>query len=261
MKKIKYCPKYSKKMNKNRYTISFLTLIMISVLSFRGPEKINIWVVGDSTAANKKAEVAPETGWAMVLPDFFNGGVKVHNHALNGRSSKSFMSEGSWKSVFDSLKKSDYVIIQFGHNDEKPDSVRHTEPFTTYKEILKLYIDEARSKGAIPIICSPIVRRHFDSSGKLKDTHGDYIKAAYEIANETSTVFIDMEAKTRKLVTESGQKKSKSLFLFCKPGEYINRPNGVQDSTHLNSYGAHQVAGLFIDGLKELKLPVVRFLK
>jgi lysophospholipase L1-like esterase len=248
-------------MGKKQFSLCIPALILVSILSFKGPEKVNIWIIGDSTAANKKAEVAPETGWGMVLQEFFNGGVKVHNHAVNGRSSKSFLSEGRWKSVCDSLQKSDYVIIQFGHNDEKPDSVRHTEPFTSYKKALKLYIDEARSKGAIPIICSPIVRRHFDSSGLLKNTHGDYIKAAHEIADETSTVFIDMEAKTRKLVTESGQEKSKSLFLFCKPGEYINRPNGVQDSTHLNSYGAHQVAGLFVDGVKELKLPLVSFLK
>jgi lysophospholipase L1-like esterase len=248
-------------MKKIQHTLLFLALIVILILSFKSPAKVNVWMIGDSTMANKKTEAAPETGWGMVLQEFFKDGVNVHNHAVNGRSSKSFLSEGKWKSVYDSLKKGDYVIIQFGHNDEKPDSVRHTEPFTTYKQILKLYIDEARSKEAIPIICSSIVRRHFDIAGNLKDTHGDYIKAAHEIAEETSTPFIDMEAKTRKLVAELGREKSKSLFLFCKPGEYVTRPNGVQDSTHLNSNGAHQVAGLFVDGVKELKLPLVSFLK
>jgi lysophospholipase L1-like esterase len=248
-------------MEKNRYTFPFLAFIMVLVLSFKGPEKVNIWMVGDSTMANKKPEVAPETGWGMVLQDFFTRKVKVHNHAENGRSSKSFISEGKWKSVFDSLQKNDYVIIQFGHNDEKPDSVRHTDPFTSYEKTLKIYIDETRSRGAIPIVCSPIVRRHFDSAGNLKDTHGDYINAAREIADKTSTLFIDMEAKTRKLITELGPEKSKLIFLFCKPGEYATRPNGVQDSTHLNNFGAHQVANLFIDGLKEIKIPVVSFLK
>ena len=248
-------------MGKNQRSFYFLALIVMSILSFKSTEKVNIWMIGDSTMANKKPEVAPETGWGMVLQDFFSKEVKVHNHAVNGRSSKSFMSEGLWKSVYDSLKKGDYVIIQFGHNDEKPDSVRHTDPFTTYKQIIKLYISEARSKGAFPIVCSPIVRRHFDAGGNLKDTHGDYIKAAHEIAGETNTPFIDMEAKTRKLVAELGPEKSKSLFLFCKPGEYMTRPKGVQDSTHLNNFGAHQVANLFVDGVKELKLPVISFLK
>lgn len=221
---------------------------------------MNIWMIGDSTMANKKSEVAPETGWGMVLQGFFNEEIKVHNHAVNGRSSKSFMSEGRWKSVYDSLKPGDYVIIQFGHNDEKTDSVRHTEPFTTYKQQMKTYIDQARSKEAIPVICSPIVRRHFDAAGNLIDTHGYYIKAAREIAAETNTPFVDMEAKTRKLVADLGPERSKSLYLFCKPGEFATRPDGVKDSTHLNNYGAHQVANLFVEGIKELQLPVALYL-
>jgi lysophospholipase L1-like esterase len=248
-------------MKKNQLILFLLTLIVILALSFKSPEKVNIWMIGDSTMANKKPESAPETGWGMVMQEFFNERVKVHNHAVNGRSSKSFLSEGRWKSVYDSLKKGDYVIIQFGHNDAKTDSLRHTEPFTTYKQIIRLYIDQARSKEAVPIVCSSIVRRHFDSTGNLIDTHGDYINAVREIAEETNTPFIDMEAKTRKLVSDLGREKSKSLFLFCKPGEYLNRQNGVQDSTHLNSYGAHQVAKLFVDGVKELKLALVSFLK
>jgi len=254
---------YNKSVNmgKLKYTFCFLVIILISVLSCKKAEEVNIWVIGDSTAANKKEEVAPETGWAMVLKEYFNENVKIHNHALNGRSSKSFLTEGRWKSVLDSLQKSDYVVIQFGHNDEKTDTARHTDAFTTYKTMLKLYIDESRSKGAIPLVCSSIVRRHFDSNGKLIDTHGDYILASREIASETNTLFIDMEAKTRKLVEGLGSEKSKSIFLFCSPGEYANRPNGVQDSTHLNITGAHEVADLFIDGLKELKLPVAASLK
>jgi lysophospholipase L1-like esterase len=248
-------------MNKIHPAFLLMALGLIIVLSFKGTEKMNVWMIGDSTMANKKPETAPETGWGMVLKEFFKDGVRIHNHAVNGRSSKSFLSEGKWKSVYDSLQKGDYVIIQFGHNDAKTDSVRHSEPFTSYKKILKLYIDQARSKEAIPVICSSIVRRHFDISGNLTNTHGDYIKAAQEIAVETGTPFIDMEAKTRKLVSDLGPEKSKSLFLFCKPGEYATRPNGVQDSTHLNSYGAHQVAHLFVDGVRELKLSLERFFK
>lgn len=248
-------------MKKNRYWIYFLALFIISIISCSSPEKVNIWIIGDSTAANKKPEAAPETGWGMVLQEFFNEGVIVHNHAVNGRSSKSFISEGRWKSVMDSLQKGDYVIIQFGHNDEKPDSARHTDPHSSYKELLKFYIEESRSKKAIPVICSSIVRRHFDYDGNLKNTHGDYIEAAREAADETDAYFIDMEAKTRKLVTDSGQEGSKSIFLFCNPGEYAGRPNGTQDSTHLSGYGARKVAGLFTDGVRELKLTLVSFLK
>ena len=248
-------------MKRHKQIPGFLVLIFISLLSCKNTEKMNIWMIGDSTMANKEADKAPETGWGMVLKEFFNDDVVVHNHAVNGRSSKSFLSEGRWKSVCDSLQKGDYVIIQFGHNDEKPDSARHTEPFTSYKQIVKRYIDETRSKEANPIVCSSIIRRHFDAAGNLKETHGDYIRAAREIADETNTPFIDMEYLTRELVSEMGPEKSKSLFLFSNPGEYTNRPRGIQDSTHLNLIGARKVANLFVDGVKELELPLMDFLK
>lgn len=242
-------------------TLLLIIFFGIPVLSFRAPEKINIWMIGDSTMANKSAGAAPETGWGTALMDFVTENATVQNHAVNGRSSKSFLGEGRWSAIYDKIKPGDFVIIQFGHNDQKPDTLRHTEPFTTYKQLLKKYIDETRAKGAQPIVCSSIVRRHFDSKGKLKDTHGNYIRAACEIARETKTPYVDLEAKTRKLVTKMGPEKSKSLFLFCNPGEYPNRPNGVQDSTHLNRTGAAEVARLFVKEVKRQKLQLGKYLK
>lgn len=237
-------------------------VLVIAVFSFKSSDKVvNIWMIGDSTMANKKPEAAPETGWGMVMHEFVKNGATVHNHALNGRSSKSFLDEGRWKEVYDSIQPGDFVIIQFGHNDEKPNPKLHTDPFTTYKELIKKYIDETRSKGATPIVCSSIVRRHFDGNGNLKETHGDYIKAAKEIAVETNTQFVDMEALTRKFVSKLGPENSKSVYLFCKPGEYPNRPNGVQDSTHLKYKGAQDIAKLFIKEAKKDKLSISRYFK
>ena len=248
-------------MKRNYLVIIALVIITLTIFSFKNSERRNIWMIGDSTMANKKAEKAPETGWGMVMNEFVTPEVKVHNHALNGRSSKSFLNEGRWKAIYDSIQPGDYVIIQFGHNDEKPDSLLHTDAATTYKQLLKKYIDETRTKGANPIICSSIVRRHFDGKGNLKDTHGAYINAAREIALETNTSYIDMEARTRKVVSELGPEKSKSLYLFCNPEEYPTRKNGVQDSTHLNGTGARQVAGLFVEEVKKQKLSLMKFLK
>ncbi|HEY6915190.1 MAG TPA: rhamnogalacturonan acetylesterase [Paludibacter sp.] len=238
-----------------------LIILAVTVLSFKSSDKVNIWMIGDSTMANKKPDAAPETGWGMVFNEFVKTNVIVHNHAVNGRSSKSFLSEGRWRAIYDSIQPGDYVIIQFGHNDEKDEEKLHTDPFTTYKQLLKKYIDETREKGANPIICSSIVRRHFDANGNLKDTHGAYINAAREIALETNTPYIDMEAKTRKLVSKLGPEKSKSLYLFTKAGEYPNRPKGVQDSTHLNGVGARKFAGLFAKEVKRQKLPLRGLLK
>ena len=236
-------------------------LSSLLLFAFTKPQKKNIWLIGDSTMAWKKPQNEPESGWGEGLKHFINSRAIVHNHAASGRSSKSFVDEKRWQAVLDSIQPGDYVVIQFGHNDEKPAASLHTDPFTTYKEYLKKFVDETRSKKGIPIICSSIIRRHFDSTGNLKNTHGDYIEASRQIAAETKTIFIDMEARSRKLVTEMGSEKSKSLFLFCKPGEYSTRPNGVQDSTHLNHYGAKVIASLFVDGLKEQKIKLARFAK
>ena len=243
------------------YKLIISVLIVITAFSFKSSDKVTVWMIGDSTMANKSAKAAPETGWGMVMNEFVNTITRVSNHAVNGRSSKSFLDEGRWKVIHDSIKPGDYVIIQFGHNDEKPAENLHTDAATTYKELLRKYIDETRAKGANPIVCSSIVRRQFDGKGNLIDTHGAYIPASKEIALETKTPYVDMEALTRRLVSELGPEKSKSLYLFCKPDEYPNRKNGVQDSTHLNEVGARKVAALFVEDVKKQKLPLQGLLK
>lgn len=235
-------------------------LIAIVAIAFKADKKVNIWMIGDSTMAWKKPERSPESGWGVELSHFFNGEVSVHNHAASGRSSKSFVAEKRWKAVLDSIQPGDYVIIQFGHNDEKPDSTLHTDAQTTFKQYLTKFITETRSKNAIPIICSSIVRRNFSNTGELVNTHGDYIAAAREAAMASKAIYIDMEAKTRKLVTELGPEQSKTLYNFCKPGQYRTWPKGTSDSTHLNNDGARVVAGLFAAGVQEQKLDLARFI-
>ena len=113
---------------------------------------------GDSTMANKKIDGGnPERGWGMVLPGFFSEDIRIDNHAANGRSSKSFISEGRWEKVISKVKKGDYVFIQFGHNDEKADSTRHTDPGSTFDENLRRYVNETRAKGGIPVLFNSIV--------------------------------------------------------------------------------------------------------
>lgn len=152
------------------------------------------------------------------------------------------------------------MIIQFGHNDEKEDTARHTSPFTTYKKNLERYIDETKAKGAIPILCTSIVRRHFDKDGTLLNTHGDYLTAVRQVAKEKAVYFIDMEAKTRKLVEKMGSEQSKQLYLFYGPGIYPLQPKGLQESTHLSQFGAFLVAGLAVKGMKESGIPLTRYL-
>ncbi|MDN3669488.1 rhamnogalacturonan acetylesterase [Echinicola jeungdonensis] len=218
--------------------IAFLAIVLLG--SFRHDEELSIWLIGDSTMARKSPTRDPESGWGVPLQDLFIDRAKVHNHAASGRSSKSFVDEKRWEAVRNSIHPGDYVVIQFGHNDEKEKESLHTDPNSTYKDYLKKFVVETLKRKGIPIICSPIVRRHFDESGKLLDTHEEYVDAAEEVAKENNVIYIDMEAKTRELVEKLGPEGSKKLYNYKK-----------KDNTHLNHYGSRKVAELFAEGLRE----------
>lgn len=236
-------------------------LFVMVLLSFTPPKQIHVWMIGDSTMAGKKADRAPESGWGEAMQSYLKSNVIVHNHAASGRSTLSFINEKRWQAVVDSIHPGDYLIVQFGHNDEKPKATIHTEPFGSFQDNIRMFIEKSREKGASPIVCSSIVRRHFDGKGNLLQTHGDYIAAARDIAEKTSTPYVDMEALTRELVLKLGPEGSKSLFTFCEPGECPLRMAGVQDSTHLNFYGSAKIAYLFVKDAKLQQLEIATFMK
>lgn len=203
---------------------------------------ITVFTIGDSTMANKKTEVAPETGWCQVFLAFVDQSVEVKNRAVNGRSTKSFINEGRWKNVLDSLKAGDYVFIQFGHNDAKiKDSTRYTDPFTNYRKNLERFVRETREKGATPILFTSIVRRSFEN-GLLKDTHGNYPVVTRLVASEMNVPLVDLQMLTAGAVTALGAEASKSIYLWTPPTEKF--PEGRKDDTHLNVEGATLVAKL-----------------
>jgi lysophospholipase L1-like esterase len=248
-----------------KFGIYFISIFMMVVFSsaLEQKERITIYTIGDSTMADKDTVGNPERGWGQALPLYFDAEkVRIENHAKNGRSTKSFIDEGRWDAVVDKLKKGDYVFIQFGHNDEKRQSPdRYTDPRGAYKANLTRFVNETRVKGAYPVLMSPIVRRHFDESGHLIDTHGEYPEAVRQLSEELNVPFIDMESKSRKMIERLGPEDSKRLFVWFEAGEYPRFPEGKQDDTHLNWEGAVSVAGLAVEGLRELNLPVSRYLK
>ncbi len=150
-------------------------IVFLFTAFFRGHEEVKVYMIGDSTMADKPLADNPERGWGQLFPAYFNDKVLIENHAVNGRSTKSFIDQGRWKEVYNKLNKGDYVFIQFGHNDEKKqDTSRYAAPHGAYKDNLIKFVSESRDRGAIPILLTPINRRKFDESGKLVDTHGDY---------------------------------------------------------------------------------------
>jgi lysophospholipase L1-like esterase len=245
-----------------RKIIAFL--LFLPVFAASGPDKrVTIHLIGDSTMADKPDPGAnPERGWGQVLPSFFTERATVRNHAVNGRSSKSFLREGRWDSVLVQLRKGDYVFIQFGHNDAKiTDSTRYTNPYTGYRRNLVRYVTESRMKGAKPVLFSPIVRRKYNENGTLEDTHGAYPFIMREVAEERDVPFVDMQLMSEDLVLSLGPEKSKELYLWVNPGVYEMVPEGKQDNTHFTEKGALEMARLAVEGLKELNLDIVKYLK
>ena len=239
---------------------ALLFLAFILIASCAPSKLISVYMIGDSTMANKKAEVYPETGWGQVFQNYFDSKVRVSNHAVNGRSSKSFIDEGRWKIVLDSLKRGDYVFIQFGHNDEKADKpVVYADPSTTYRQNLEKYIVETIAQGATPILLTSIVRRKFDAVGKLIDTHGKYPDAVREVAANLKVELIDMQELTHALISSLGDEPSKKMYLWTAPDPKF--PEGRKDDTHLSVEGAKIFAGLVAKEVRTLKTLLARHVK
>lgn len=224
--------------------------------------RMQIFLIGDSTMANKPLEDNPERGWGQLLPTFFSDSVAIRNHAVNGRSTKSFIDEGRWETVLKEMRSGDWVLIQFGHNDEKSeDPSRYAAPHDAYRKNLTRFVSEARERGAHSVLITPVMRRRFDQDGKFFDTHGEYPDAVRATAKELGVPLIDLHQSTRQLIEQHGAEGSKKLFLWIAPGEYKSLPNGKQDDTHFSEYGAREVASLVVKAIRELKLEPARFLK
>lgn len=216
-----------------------------------------VFLLGDSTCAQKEESAYPETGWGMVFPSLIKTTWRVENLAFNGRSTKSFIAEGRFKTCLASLNAGDYVMIQFGHNDSKDDEERHTDPWTTYQGNLAYMAEKVLGRKAKPILVSSIARRRFDEEGVLQSTHGEYPRAMQALSDSRGYLYLDMTGASQAMVSSLGPQKSKELYLHLKPGESPNYPQGSQDDTHFNEYGADVMAQLVIKLLGELspKLP------
>ncbi|MCX4557000.1 rhamnogalacturonan acetylesterase [Streptomyces sp. 2-1] len=198
------------------------------------PRERTLYIAGDSTAAQKYADAAPETGWGMALPFFLRERLAVANHAVNGRSSKSFIDEGRLDVILAAIRPGDLLLIQFGHNDSKvADPTRYTEPWTTYQDYLRQYVDGARARGARPVLATSVERRKFDADGNAVGTHGEYPAAVRALSAEEGVALLDIQALSIALWQRLGVEETK---------KYFNWTATEQDNTHFNPPGAIAVA-------------------
>lgn len=238
-----------------------MAVVLMVLSAFKQDKVVTIFMIGDSTMANKSIKNGnKERGWGMALQCYFDDGIRIDNHAVNGRSSKSFIDEGRWQVVVDKIRPGDYVFIQFGHNDEKPKADRHTDPGTTFDANLSKFVRETRDKGGIPVLFNSVVRRNFmkvapkndddealrkttgpttvksnEEGDSLVDTHGDYIVAPRNVAKELGVVFVDANKITHELEQGMGREASRKLHMWFMPGEEPSIPKGRQ-TTHIITY-------------------------
>ncbi len=242
-----------------QHLISKLLLISLSFFAtaFIAPKKkIKVWLVGDSTMCTQPRDRSPVTGWGTPFEDFFDSTVTVMNMARGGRSTRTFISEGRWQNVVDSLEEDDYVLIQFGHNDEakEPQYRERYTPVPDYKLNLIKFIAETRARKAIPVLITPVTRMVFDSLGNIQETHKEYSAAVRELGKLYNTPVIDLDARSRGLLQEFGPVWSKVLYMQLDTLQHPHYPLGRRDNTHFNEYGARRMAELVLAEIRKLNL-------
>lgn len=208
-----------------------------------------IFIAGDSTAKTYSGDQYPQMGWGQQLSHFLPEGYRIINLAQGGRSSKSFIDEGWFEIIKREIREDDILLIQFGHNDNKPEEYRRTEPFTTYQQYLTVYVDLAREKGAVPVLLTSVTRRSI-KDGVLYNSHYPYTDAMRELAWKWKVTLIDMTEITMQLYNELGLEECRKFFVQVPAGLYPGFPNGVEDNTHFNEMGATVIAAIIARELK-----------
>ena len=224
----------------------------------------DIHMAGDSTMMTYRGKDAPQQGWGQRMQELVKDGVTVKNRSIGGRSTKSFKAEKRWENLLREVKKGDFVIIQFGHNDgTKAKPERYTDPKTEYKENMKGFVEDVRRAGGIPVIATSIPFGIYLENGSLKPAGflNPYLQSAREVAAETKCDLVDLYAYADRELNAAGEKKGTQLYLVLKPGDYPNYPEGKSDRCHICFRGALFYAKAFALLAKQNKLPVAELFK
>lgn len=203
-----------------------------------------VFYIGDSTVTYNRIDSWPQQGMSNALGLYLKEGVTLSPHGRNGRSTKSFLDEGAFDTVIQKMQAGDFLLIQFGHNDEKDDPLRHTDPQTSYKENLTFFIRRAREKGAYPVLITSIARRLFDEAGNFRPgSHGLYPEAVRELGRELGVLVADLTSITEEYLARVGDNPSKGWFMWPK------------DNTHLKPEGAMIMASFLAQELRRMGSP------
>ena len=217
-----------------------------------------IFLCGNSTVVDQDNE--PWASWGQMITRFFNEKVCFANYAESGESANTFIAAGRLQKALTQMKSGDYIFMEFGHNDQKQKGPGKGA-FYSYMTSLKTFIDEAKLRGAHPVLVTPTQRRSFDNNGKIQDTHLDFPDAMRWLAAKENIPLIDLHQMTRTLYEAMGVEESKKAFVHYPAGTYPNQTMDFADNTHFNPYGAYQIAKCIVEGIKKLNLPIIQYLR
>jgi lysophospholipase L1-like esterase len=258
-------------MKKHKYLIAALGTVLLMSFIVK-PKPVKVYLIGDSTVADYTLgegylqKKYPITGWGQVFQQFLkkdslkklnrlikSDSALVIDKAKGGRSTRTFFEEGRWKEVLSTLEKNDLVLIQFGHNDAAKDKPERYVDIPGYKDFLRMYVNETRAKGALPILITPVTRNYPWKDGKLGSAHGEYPQAVKDVAKELNTPIIDLTSLSAIFFTTKGNEfVSQHYFMNLDSAKYEAYPKGQKDNTHFQPEGAKAVAQLVYNELKNI---------
>jgi lysophospholipase L1-like esterase len=260
--------------NLKKVSVYYCSLLMLlsACTSLGRAKTTHLYIASDSTATDYSLEADylekryPQTGWGQVFQTFFTPenqprtqqlfgkhSVEVIDKAKGGRSTRSFFEEGRWREIYTALQPGDFVLIQFGHNDQSKDKIDRYTPIEGYKQYLRLYVEQVRAKQARPILITSVNRNYPWANGQLQNCHGDYPKAVKELGEEMGVSVIDLTQLSIDHFTAKGEAYvSEHYFMHLPAGKYPGYPQGLTDNTHFQPEGAKAVAQLVFDALTAL---------
>ena len=224
-----------------------------------------VYLAGDSTMVDQDKE--PWASWGQMLPRFFSttpGGplISIANNAESGETIKSFQGENRFAKIFSTIKSGDYLFMQFAHNDQKPGN--GFVPIPEYKELMTKYVEAAKKIGAHPVLVTAMNRRAFgtqgDDQGKIQMTLGEYPQATRDVAKTEDVPLIDLNVMSKNLFEAMGPEGTLKAFVHYPANTFPGQAQALADNTHFNSYGAYELARCMVEGIKQDKLALAKFL-
>lgn len=216
-----------------------------------------LYIAGDSTVVDQDKE--PWAAWGQMLPVFLNRNIVVSNQAESGETIRSFVGERRLPKIMSTIQPGDYLMIQFGHNDQKPGN-GYVPADTMFKDILHSYIDQARAHGATVLLVTPMNRRNFDAEGHITQTLGDYPQALRDVATQEKLGLIDLNAMSKTLFEALGPEGTLHAFVHYPANTFADQKDELKDDTHFNAYGAYELARCIVLAIQQRHLVLEKYL-